>query len=112
MHSGVFGEIKFKCSECEKNPKLSEAWGCINEPKVAVPLLEEIEGGIKYVYKRCPIKFIPKSIIVFIRMYDYFKNFPGAPMPSYDKADFRFVSAYQYYESKLAEFTKEKIKNG
>ncbi len=91
---------------------MSKAWGCINEPRVFVPLLEEIENGIHYVYKRCPIKFIPKSIVYFMRLYDYHKNFPGAPMPSYDQASYRFVNAYQYYESKLAQFTKERMQNG
>lgn len=104
--------MKFRCSECEKNPKMAEAWGCIKLPKISVPVLEEVEDGIRYVYKRCPIRFIPKSIMQFIRIYDYHKNFPGSPMPTYENASCRFINAYQYYESKLAEYIKEKSKNG
>lgn len=91
---------------------MSEAWGCINEPKVAVPILEEKENGIHYIYKRCPVRFIPKSIYQFMKIYNYHKNFPGALMPTFSKVNPRFVEASNYYDAKFADYTKEKIKNG
>jgi hypothetical protein len=74
---------------------------------MAIPPLEEIENGIHYKYWNCPVHLIPKSVYSFIAIYKYYKDFPGASMPSINNVSKKFFMAYQYYEQKSQEFREQ-----
>jgi len=74
------------------------------------PALEETEDGVEYRYYRCPLKFIPKNVVRFARLRRYVRDFPGT-MPPIKEVSGRFINAYQYYDAKLAEYSRE-VNNG
>ena len=104
------GKIKFRCSKC--NEKNARVWGCVDRTEMAEPTFQEEERGIIYRYWNCPIKFVPMNIWKFLEVYDYYKQFPSAPAPSFENVSRRFLKAFQYYESKfnegMAKVMKEK----
>lgn len=102
VHSGALKQ--YNCDMCERTPALLKMWGCLTE---ATQPMEEIEGGEKIVYMNCPLKFIPRSIVQFMRIYSYQKRFPSAGMPAFEGVSSRFLKAVNYYEGKLAEFKKD-----
>lgn len=102
MLSGIWGDIG-KCSKCESNPKLKEAWGCEGKAKLDRPLAIEIVGEKTFKYWSCPKKFIPLSIWNFYDIYQYYKSFPSASMPEYNNVSKRFWLACKVLESKLIE---------
>lgn len=111
LHSGIFGG-KFDCSVCQTNPKMRRAWGCESKAAMSESARSEVEDGVKYVYDRCLIRFIPSSVYKFIKIYDYYCKFTSAPMPAFTDVSPRFLLAYTYYESKLNQNRQELLKNG
>jgi hypothetical protein len=78
---------------------------------MSIPPYEEIENGIHFRYWNCPNNFIPKSLGDFMKIYRYYKDFPGAQMPSIENCSYRFFFAYQYYEKKFNEFKLKLVEN-
>lgn len=111
LHAGVFGE-KFKCSICQANKKMPRVWGCEKDSTLPESARCEEENGIRYIYSHCLVRFIPMSIYRFIQVYDYYCKFTGAAMPAFSDVSRRFLSAYNYYESKLNQYKQEMLKNG
>jgi len=103
-------KLKGRCSECQRNPNLKDAWGCEGKTTMDVPVVREITGGIEYRYWSCPVNFIPLSIWKFYDLYKFHKDFPSAPFPSYKKVSPRFWAACKFLESKLSEQEAEKAK--
>jgi len=76
---------------------------------MAEPTFAEKINGIEYKYWNCPVKFIPDSIYGFLKIYDYYKTFPGAKISSYDNVSARFLKATQYYNVQYSEAMDEMI---
>ncbi len=91
---------------------MKEVWGCEKKTQMPMPTFENIENEVYYKYRNCPMRFIPTSIIGFMKIYKYYKDFQGASMPSIDNVSGKFILACQFYDSKLNEYLKEKNKNG
>jgi len=72
--------------------------------------LREEEDGVAYIYYNCPINFIPKSVWDFCNIYDYYREFSSAPMPSIKDVSYKFWIAYKYFTSKTNEYSREKDK--
>lgn len=67
------------------------------------PTFQEELNGVIYRYWNCPVKFVPANVWQFLEIYDYYKQFPSANAPDYNKVSKRFLAAYTYYEVKLNE---------
>ena len=80
------------------------AWGCDAPGLIYGGVWRDDEGTV---YGQCPLKFIPKSIYQFLQIYDYYKQFPSAPMPDYDRVSVRLLSAWRYLDSKIHLYQKE-----
>lgn len=91
---------------------MKKAWGCEKKTQLKQPTLIEEENNIRYLYWNCPIKFIPKSISQFMIIYDYYKDFPSAQMPSINDVSYRFLFATKYYDMKYNEYYSETMKHG
>ena len=74
---------------------------------MAVPTYEYIENGTHYKLWNCPYKFIPDSIKMFVKIYNYHTKFTGAEMPPYNNVSCRFLIAYHYFESCMNKFCEE-----
>jgi hypothetical protein len=68
-------------------------------------VVAEIEYGKTYLYYNCPIKFVPSNIWDFLKRIGFYKEF-NVPMPRYEEISARFMSAWQYYTDKFAEFSQ------
>lgn len=66
------------CQDCQRDPELKMSWGC-EEPS-QLPVWEDEETGDEYF--RCPLLFIPLSIIEWYSEYNYYKEYSGTA-PSY-----------------------------
>lgn len=100
------------CNLCEVNPNLKETWGCVTKTRMSVPTFEEIENNTHFRYWNCPMKFMSDSIYKFFLVYNYYKDFPSAAMPSFSDVSARFFTAYKYYENKLCENRKFVMERG
>jgi len=69
--------------------------------------MEEEDNGKLIRYWNCPSQFIPESVNVWFRIYQYHKDFPGATMPGVTEQTPRFLKAYYLYESCMAQYKKE-----
>ena len=87
---------------------LRTVWGCNEKTQMSVPTFVEVEEDMEKVYFNCPRKFIPSSIVDFIWRINYYKDFPGAGMPSYDEVSPRFQQAFRLYNQYCIEALKEK----
>jgi hypothetical protein len=72
------------------------------------PVFEE--DGVRY--WNCPVRFIPESVLTFIDIYDYHKQFTNVIMPSYENTSVRFIRAAKYFESKYSDMVIEVNKKG
>jgi hypothetical protein len=75
---------------------------------MAVPTFASEENGIEYKYYRCPRKYIPLSIVKFVNQMNYYKDFQGAEIPSYDNVSPRFRQAYNTFNKYYIQALKEK----
>jgi len=88
---------------CPHNDKIAESRGCRGKPAPRIVQKEEVDNGEIHYYN-CPKLFIPRSVIVWHKMYDYHKSFPGASMSGVDKQNARFLEAYYVYENATSEY--------
>jgi len=86
---------------------LKDFWGCEGDTRLPNGAAKEIEDGIEYIYRNCPMRFIPPSIWKWWAMVKYYKDFPSAPFPAMDRVSCRFMLAYWYYSGKLIENQRE-----
>lgn len=49
---------------------------------------------------------IPESVHEFMRVRQYYKEFPGAAMPSYRDVSVRFMLATNYFSAKVNDYTR------
>ncbi len=84
-----------------------------------IPTFEDVIGGVHVKYRSCPNTFIPASVHAFLRIYDYYKAFPGAHMPGMGSVSGRFLKAFNVFEAARGEFTplameqqREKVNRG
>jgi hypothetical protein len=94
----------YRCGECKSNPNLKAAWGCENESRMAEPTFVDDDGNK---YWNCPVRYIPDSIINFLREYDYYKRFPSALSIGYAAMSPRFKAAMEIYEAEYLANMKE-----
>ena len=83
--------------------KESKVSGCINDTQLPDGTDTEEENGIRYVFRNCPRKFIPKSIFEFLAIYQYYENHSSAPFPAMQDVSARYLFAENYYRSKINE---------
>jgi len=68
------------------------------------PAFEIMVRGIKFRYWNCAVKFIPVSVLQWLQLYTYHKNFMSAAMPKYKDTSSRFIRFSDIYESKLSHY--------
>jgi hypothetical protein len=102
---GAFGE-KYKCERCIGQPSLAVTWGCKDKAQTTVPTFEEEEYGIRKRYWNCPLKLVPDDVHDFLRIRQFYKEFPGATFPTYEETSIRFLKAWAYYHSKTSEYER------
>ncbi len=82
---------RFKCSSCSK--ELQEERGC-NSISDEPCFYHELIGGEFY---SCPMKFIPSSVVSFLKTYDHLEKYPNTA-PSYKSRNPRYWVALTFYE--------------
>lgn len=93
------------------NPNMRDAWGCVERTRMAEPTFVDEENGERVQYWQCPTRFIPLSVLRFVKRYSYHKRFPSSPIASYEQTSERWVNAVRIYEEAYAEGLKEKKRN-
>jgi hypothetical protein len=107
LHSGVLKGL-YECEECRKNPKNMKTWGCDKESLIPDGMQGEDENGNDIIFRNCPRRFIPSSILKWYSIYNYHKIFTGAKAPEYNNVSIRFMMALWVYENKLNGFINKK----
>ena len=113
---------RFKCSRCREQPNLRDIYGCekptlLNEPTFDEPdgvlvTVAEMPEGLMRRFWECPVRWVPRSVNEFLRVYGYHKQFPGAAMPGLRDVSMRFLHAMEYYEGKVNMLTRAKAESG
>ena len=61
-----------------------------------------------YRLRSCPLKLIPDSILGFLKVMRFHKDFPGTQMPPYDQISPRFKLAHSAYNVAMSDWIKAK----
>ena len=101
LQAGAWGE-RFKCASCMKNPSQKNVWG--HSSKMTMhehywPLLAGNNDDEIIQLSSCPFRYVPVSVIMWAREYRYYKDFPSAPMPKYERINPRWAVALMVYEN-------------
>jgi hypothetical protein len=88
---------------------MMDTWGCEKEAQLGPRYRARDEDGV---LSHCPVRYVPNSIYDFMRSYKFHKDFPGAPMPSYDEINPRWLEAANVYESEYHSAREEVMKHG
>ena len=111
MSVGTFGE-KYKCVRCQENPNNKKVWGCEKRTLMATPTIEEKYGNKIYKYWRCPLLYIPVNVALFVKEYQYIKQFPNTMIIPYNKVNDIWFEAVSYFESMQSDGLEMRRKNG
>lgn len=90
------------------NDAIGNSRGCRGRPAPRPVLTDERDDGTYIEYWNCPKLFIPPSVILWHKIYQYHKEFPGATMAGINTQTSRFLQAYYHYTTALKECEEKK----
>lgn len=85
---------------------MKAVWGCEKDSILPVPVMEEIEGSIKYEFTRCPKLYLSESIINLDNLLFDIEELKIL-MPDYEEISPRFLLARRYLKQKISEYKLE-----
>jgi hypothetical protein len=91
---------------------MRDVWGCNAKTQMFQPTFVEEENGEQRKYWRCPVRYIPHNVAMWIGEYRYHQRFPSAAMPGYGEVSVRWLAAMSVYEEHLAKGREERRKHG
>lgn len=113
LRAGGFGG-KYQCSKCQENPSLRAAWGCVERAQLGEPYLpvDVDDGGTELILARCPVRYVPKSVIEFVQEYAYRQRFPASVKEQRNELNTLYLEAEGYYDRWHAQFDRDARETG